>query len=168
VEQATFAIGFMRYGLHEHMEKICRAQFQAAAMFDAFRLPELFSGHGRDELHPFPSHYPGANSPQAWSASAVFCLLQSMLGLYPYAPLRLLLLDPHLPTWLPEITLRGLRVGEATATIRFYRKPNGTSDYEVRDKIGSLHVLHQPSPWSLTATSAERLVDALKSMLPGK
>jgi glycogen debranching enzyme len=54
VAQATFAIGFMRYGLHDHMEKICRAQFEVAACFDADRLPELFSGHARDELHPFP------------------------------------------------------------------------------------------------------------------
>ncbi len=168
VEQATFALGFMRYGLHEHVEKICRAQFEAAVFFDAYRLPELFSGHARDPHHPFPSHYPGANAPQAWSASAVFCLLQSMLGLYPYAPLHMLLLDPHLPAWLPEITLRNLRIGAATATIRFYRKADGASDYTVLEHRGPLHVLRQPSPWSLTATFAERLIDALKSLLPGK
>ena len=168
VEQGTFAIGFMRYGLHEAVERISRAQFEAAALFDAFRLPELFSGHARDAQHPFPSHYPGANSPQAWSASAVFSLLQAMLGLYPYAPLHLLLLDPHLPEWLPEITLRNVRVGDAVATIRFYRKNDGASDYHIVDTTGSLHVLRQPSPWSLTATFAERLVDALKSLLPGK
>ena len=168
VEQATFALGFMRYGLHEHVEKICRAQFEAAGIFDAYRLPELFSGHTRDPQHPFPSHYPGANSPQAWSASGTFCLLQAMLGLYPYAPLHMLLLDPQLPAWLPEITLRGLRVGAATTTIRFYRKSGGASDYEILEKEGPLHVLRQPSPWSLTATFAERLVDGLKSLLPGK
>lgn len=158
----------MRYGLHEHVEKICRAQFEAASLFDAYRLPELFSGHARDNDHPFPSHYPGANAPQAWSASATFLLLQSMLGLYPYAPLHMLLLDPHLPAWLPEITLRDLRLGDATATIRFFRKENGASDYHVLEHRGPLHILRQPSPWSLTATFAERLVDGLKSMLPGK
>lgn len=52
-------------------------------------------------------------------------------GLYPYAPLHMLLLDPHLPSWLPEITLRDLRLAEATATIRFFRKENGASDYHV-------------------------------------
>lgn len=168
VEQATFALGFMRYGLHEHVEKISRAVFDAAALFDSYRLPELFSGHARDAHHPFPAHYPGANSPQAWSASAVFCVLQAMLGLYPYAPLHLLLVDPHLPPWLPELTVRNLRVGRAVATIRFHRRPNGSSDYEVLAKDGPLHVLRQPSPWSLTAGFAERFVDALKSLLPGK
>src|SRR5207248_2373153 len=164
----TFAIGFLRYGLHDYVERVARSQFEAAAIFAGRRLPELFSGHQRDADHPFPAHYPDANSPQAWSASAVFCLLQAMLGLYPYAPLHLLLLDPHLPSWLPEITLSGLRIGKATATLRFYRKPNGATDHDVIEKSGPLHILRQPSPWSLTATVPERAIDAPKSLLPGK
>jgi glycogen debranching enzyme len=167
VEQAAFALGFMRYGLHDHVERLVRAQFEAAALFENYRLPELFSGHARDGEHPFPSHYPGANSPQAWSASATFCLLQSLLGAYPYAPLHLLLVDPHLPAWLPEVTLRGLRVGRATATIRFFRRANGSSDHSVLDLTGPLHVVRQPSPWSLTAGIPERVVDALRSLVPG-
>ncbi|HWS53242.1 MAG TPA: amylo-alpha-1,6-glucosidase, partial [Pyrinomonadaceae bacterium] len=168
VEQGTFALAFLRYGLRAEVERLCRAQFEAAALFDFYRLPELFTGHQRDGAHPFPALYPQGNTPQAWSASAVFTLLQSLLGLYPYAPLSLLLLDPHLPAWLPEITLRGLRVGGAAADIRFYRKRDGASDYEVLDKRGTLHVLRQPSPWSLTASFAERLKDALTSLLPGR
>jgi glycogen debranching enzyme len=168
VEQGTFALGFMRYGLQGDLERICRAQFEAAALFDFYRLPEVLGGHPRDEDHPFPAFYPRACSPQAWSASAVFCLLQALLGLYPYAPLNLLLLDPHLPAWLPEITLGGLAVGEATVTIRFYRKEDGASSYEVLDRSGTLHVVRQPSPWSLTASYAERLRDALASLLPGR
>lgn len=168
VEHGTFALGFVRYGLHQHAELICRAQFEAAALFDFYRLPEVFSGHPRDADHPFPALYPQANSPQAWSASAVFCFLQALLGLYPYAPLNLLLLDPHLPDWLPEITLSNLRIGHAVATIRFYHTKSGQSDYEVLDVRGPLHVVKQPSPWSLTAGFGERLKDALTSLLPGK
>jgi hypothetical protein len=87
---------------------------------------------------------------------------------YPYAPLNTLLLDPHLPEWLPEITLEHLRVGNATVSIRFFREKSGTSDYKVLDKRGTLHVLRQPSPWSMTASFGERLKDALTSLLPGK
>lgn len=36
------------------------------------------------------------------------------------------------------------------------------------DKRGNLHVLRQPSPWSLTASFGERLKDVLTSLLPGK
>jgi len=167
VEHGTFALAFMRYGLHRHAERITRAQFEAAAHFDFYRLPEAFSGHTRDAEHPFPALYPQANSPQAWSASATFSMLQALLGLYPYAPLKMLLVDPQLPQWLPEITLNNLRVGEATATIRFYREGDGRSSYEVLDQQGALHILRQPSPWSLTAGYGERLMDALTSLLPG-
>lgn len=168
VEQGTFALGFYRFGLHEHVERICRAVFEAASLFDFYRLPELFSGHSRDANHPFPAMYPQANSPQAWSASTVFVLLQAMLGLYPYAPLNMLLVDPHLPEWLPEITLENLHVGDAVVMIRFRRKADGTSTYRILEKRGKLHVIRQPSPWSLTASFGERLKDSLVSLLPGK
>lgn len=168
VEHGTFAIAFARYGYMRVVELLAQGMFEAAALFDFYRLPELFSGHQRDEDHPFPAIYPQANSPQAWSASAVFCLLQAMLGLYPYAPLNMLLVDPHMPDWLPEITLSNLRVGCAVLTIRFYRRKDGAGDYEILDKRGPLHVLRQPSPWSLTAGFAERLKDALTSLLPGR
>ena len=164
VEQATFALGFVRYGLHDLAEQIARAQFEASALFEYGQLPEVFSGHARDADHPFPAFYPRANSPQAWSASAAFCLIQSLLGLYPYAPLHLLLVDPHLPPWLPELTLAGLRVGSAAVSIRFFRRGEA-SDYEILDQTGRLYVVRQPSPWSLTASWAERLNDFLSSLV---
>jgi glycogen debranching enzyme len=168
VENGSFALGFLRYGLHGRLETVGRAMFEAARLFDHYRLPEVFSGHARDKAHPFPAIYPQANSPQAWSASAVICLVQALLGIYPYAPLKMLLVDPHLPEWLPELTVRGLRVGSASVDLRFFRGAEGRSDWEILDQRGTLHVLRQPSPWSLTATFAERLRDVLSSLLPGK
>ena len=91
-----------------------------------------------------------------------------MLGLYPYAPLHALFVDPHLPSWLPEITLSNLHVGHAVVAIRFYREESGSSTYEVLEKRGHVHIVRQPSPWSLTATPVERLVDTLSSALPGR
>ena len=73
-----------------------------------------------------------------------------------------------MPQWLPEITLANLRIGDAATTIRFYRAKGGASDYEVLDKRGPLHVIRQPSPWSLTAGLGERVKDAFTSLLPGK
>lgn len=81
---------------------------------------------------------------------------------------QLLLVDPQLPVWLPEITISNLRVGAAAIDLRFFRSKGGDSDYEVLDKRGSLHVVRQPSPWSLTATFGERLQDALTSLVPGR
>jgi glycogen debranching enzyme len=166
VEHGAFAMGFMRYGLWTHLERMCKALFEASAIFDYYRLPEVFSGHPRDAQHPFPALYPKANWPQAWSASAMFSLLQAMLGLYPYAPLNILIVDPHMPEWFPEVTLEDLRVGDSKVTIRFYRKENGSSDYQIAEQRGPLHVLRQPSPWSLTAGFGERLKDLVTSITP--
>lgn len=133
-------------------------------MFDYGRLPEVFSGHQRDEQHPFPALYPKTNWPQAWSSSAMFLMVQSMLGLYPYAPLNILIVDPHLPEWLPELTVSNLDVGKAVVSIRFYREKDGKSNYEVLEKRGKLRVIRQASPWSQTDGFAERVVDLLSSM----
>ena len=168
VEHGAFAMGFMRFGLWNHLHRICRALFEAASIFDFYRLPEVFSGHSRDDAHPFPALYPRTNWPQAWSSSAMFSLLQGLLGIYPYAPLNTLIVDPHLPDWLPKITLEGLRVGDSAATIRFYRKENGSSDYRVLETHRSLHIVRQPSPWSLTADFSERLKDLVMSVTPGR
>jgi glycogen debranching enzyme len=165
VEHGSFAMGMMRYGLIDELHTIARAIFEATTLFHFNRLPECFSGHQRDSEHPFPALYPKANWPQAWSCSALFSIVQAMLGLYPFAPMNLLLLDPQLPDWLPEITLRNLHVGKSITSIRFYRKGQQTH-FDVLDKRGKLHVLRQPSPWSLTAGLGERIKDVMESLIP--
>jgi glycogen debranching enzyme len=168
VEQGAFALGFARYGMYDHLHRLCKSMFEAAAIFDFHRLPEVFSGHPRDERHPFPGFYPKSCYPQAWSAAATFAMIQALLGIYPYAPMDFLLVDPHLPEWLPEITVRNLKVGKAAIDLRFYREKDGSSDYRILDIRGHLHVLRQPSPWSLTATWGERMKDMFMSLLPGR
>lgn len=165
VEHGSFAMGMMRFGLIKELHTIARAIFEISTLFDYNRLPECFSGHSRDNEHPFPALYPKTNWPQAWSASSVFAIIQAMLGLYPFAPTNLLLLDPQLPDWLPEIFVRNLHIGKAVVSIRFYRKGKVTH-FDVLDKRGKLHVLRQPSPWSLTAGLGERIKDVMESLIP--
>lgn len=165
VEHGSFAMGMMRFGLIKELHTIARAVFEASTLFDYNRLPECFSGHPRDGEHPFPALYPKTNWPQAWSASSVFAIMQAILGLYPFAPTKLLLLDPQLPDWLPEIFVRNLHVGTAVVSIRFYRK-EGSTHFDVLEKRGRLHVLRQPSPWSLTAGVTERIKDVMESLIP--
>jgi glycogen debranching enzyme len=164
VEQGPFALGFMRYGLHAHVARLAAAVFDAAALFDFHRLPEVFSGHAKDDEHPFPAIYPGANSPQAWSASTLFTIVQALLGLYPYAPLHTLVVDPHLPEWLPELVLRNLRLGDASIDLAF-RRDGARTRFEVLRREGKVHVLHQPSPWSVSAGTFERLRDLMESVV---
>jgi glycogen debranching enzyme len=157
VEQGALSIGFRRYNKYPHLLRLCQAQFELAALFEYFRLPEVVSGHHRSHLQPFPALYPDANSPQAWSAASVFAMLCSMLGLVPWAPFGMLYVDPCLPEWLPEITIRGLRVGGAVTTIRFCRELGGGTDYEILDLQGKLRVERRPDAWSLLGVPGESI-----------
>ena len=51
----------------------------------------------------------------------LFCLVQAMLGLYPYALLKILLVNTHLPAWVPQLQINNLRVGDGSVSIRFFR-----------------------------------------------
>jgi glycogen debranching enzyme len=146
VENATIALGFKRYGLDAQLDQLLDGMFAAIAHCRALRLPEALTGHDRRAV-PTPLPYPGSQSPQAWSASATVQLLQVMLGLYPFAPAAVLgLVRPRLPAWLPEVTLRGLRVGQATVTLRFERDADGSARHTVIDQVGRLHIVEVPPP----------------------
>ena len=156
VENATFALGFKRYGLDEHAERLIEAQIEAASLMPDGRLPEAITGHRR-EPKVGPAPYPHACSPQAWSSSAIVQMVQLMLGLYPFAPLRTLsVIRPRLPAWLPELTLRRLRVGRAEVDLRFTRRKDGSASVKVLRKDGTLLVVPagppmdvsgRPRPW---------------------
>ena len=166
VTNAMFVLGFSRYGLHGEMHQLAKAIFEAASLFQYERLPEVYCGHQRTPDKPFPGLYTKANWPQAWTASGVFTIIQSMIGVYPYAPDNLLFVDPHLPEWLPEIRIERLRVGKAVVSLRFHRTSDGRTDYEIVSLQGTLHVIRQPSPWSQTSGWAERIQDLVESVLP--
>jgi hypothetical protein len=146
VENATFALGFKRYGLDDHLQRLSTAICDAAAHFRNFRLPEAIGGLGRGDS-PVPTVYPTSNSPQAWSASAMVLLVQTLLGIYPFAPAQMLALArPRLPEWLPAVTVRNLRVGHAAVSIRFERNHDGSARFDVIDKNGTVFVTEVPPP----------------------
>jgi glycogen debranching enzyme len=170
VENATIALGFKRYGLDDHLDQLAEGLFAAIAHCRDLRLPEALTGHDRADT-PTPLPYPGSMSPQAWSSSAVTQLVQIMLGLYPFAPARVLgLVSPRLPEWLPEITLRGLRVGDATVTVRFERRDDGRARHEVLDRDGTLHLVEVPAPDDITGPDGirEHLVATVMQHAPGR
>ena len=168
VENGSFCMGLLRFGLYGALHQLAKAAVEASTLFEYHRLPEVFSGHQRDDKHPFPALYPKTCWPQAWSSSSLFSVLQSLLGIYPYAPLHVLIVNPVLPEWLPEITLTDLHVGEAVVSIRFFRNEDGASDYRVLDLKGKLHVLRVESPWSVQHNWAGNIVNFVKSFVPGR
>ena len=124
-DNSLIALGCARYGLSEAAGRIAEDIHRAAGFFAQRQLPELYSGVQRDETN-FPVQYLGANVPQAWAAASVFALVQAMLGLEPDAPQDRLLVSPHLPAWLPDVTLHDLRVGRHVLDIAFRREGDAT------------------------------------------
>ncbi|HEY2672012.1 MAG TPA: glycogen debranching N-terminal domain-containing protein [Rugosimonospora sp.] len=143
VDAGTTALGLARYGCVDELYRLAEATFSAAALFEGHRLPEAISGLPRDAEHPHPGVHPQACSPQGWSASAVIAVVQALLALRPVAPLRTILVDPHLPDWLPDLELHGVQVGDATFDLAVLRRPNGR--VVVRTRGDRVTVVRQPT-----------------------
>ncbi len=163
VEQATTIFGLRRYGFDARALDLTQALFELAQLYPEFRIPECVGGYARGD-RPVPGAYPRANTPQLWNATAFPLAVQTMLGLVPVGSLRTLMLDPALPTWIPELIVRDLRVGTARATLRFWREESGASKWEVLHQQGTLHVVRQPAPESLSAHWTDRITGLVESL----
>ena len=128
-DNAIIAMGFKRYGFDAEAAQVAHDVSVAASHFQLNQLPELYTASQRTESN-FPVQYIGANVPQAWAAGAVFMLTQALLGFMPDAPCDRLYVDPDLPAWLPDLTMRNLRIGRHKLDIRFWRD-DGKTAFEV-------------------------------------
>jgi glycogen debranching enzyme len=164
VEQASIVFGLRRFGFDARALDLARALFDLAELYPEYRIPECVGGYSRGSAST-PGAYPRANTPQLWNATAFPLVVQTMLGLVPFAAMETLVIDPLLPTWASEIVVRGLRVGRATATMRFWRDEDGHSTWDVLHKRGTLHVVRQPPPESLSAGLADRARAILETVV---
>lgn len=165
VENATILLGLRRYGFITEAEKLGRALYQLAMLWDEYRTPECVGGYPRDG-RAHPGAFVNANSPQAWNQSVFPMLVQSLLGMRALATLNLLLVDPLLPEWCPELRLEGIRVGDGRISLRFFRHKDGKSDFETIAKEGSVHVMRQPPLDALSVGIWDRFGALVKGILP--
>ena len=128
-DNGIIAMGFKLYGFGAEAGRIAHDISIGASYFLLNQLPELYTAFQRDET-TFPVQYIGANVPQAWAAGSIFMLTQAMLGFLPDAPRNKLYVDPLLPDWLPDITIRDLRLGRHKFDIRFWRE-GAQTEFEV-------------------------------------
>ncbi|WP_228142696.1 hypothetical protein, partial [Acinetobacter baumannii] len=76
----------------------------------------------RREKRRGPTLYPVAWAPQAWASATPFTLLEAALGIeFDVARCEIRLRNPHLPSFLNEITLRDLHLGESSVDLRVSR-----------------------------------------------
>ncbi|MBW3654839.1 MAG: hypothetical protein KY444_01940 [Gemmatimonadetes bacterium] len=167
VENGTILFGLRRFGFDERALELARSLYDLSRLWQGARIPECVGGYPRHE-RAHPGAYPRANAPQAWNRSTFAILVQTLLGIRPVAALDLLAIDPVLPYWLPEVTVKKLRVGGATVSLRFWRDGAGKSHHEVLEQEGTLHIVRQPPVDSLTAGIWNRLGALLEGVVPGR
>ncbi|HME91811.1 MAG TPA: amylo-alpha-1,6-glucosidase [Myxococcaceae bacterium] len=139
-DNALIACGFARAGHKELAAQVFDALFASSKFFDLNRMPELFCGFER-RAGEGPTLYPVACAPQAWSAAAVFLLVQSCLGMKLCAgENRLEFREPLLPGFLRELEIQNLRVGSASVDLRFGRSENDV-EIAVERRSGNLEVI---------------------------
>jgi hypothetical protein len=83
----------------------------------------------------------------------------------------LALVRPRLPEWLPALTIRRLKVGDADVSLRFERNHDGSTSFEVIERHGTLLVTEVPPPQDVNPTSetfAERAKLWLLDLAPGR
>jgi len=124
-DNGFIALGFKRSGFTRELGELVRQVSGAGTYFLKHQMPELYAGL---QISPtnFPVQYLGANVPQAWAAGSAFAFLQALLGLEADAPRERLYIDPVLPAWLPDITLRDLKIGRQSLDLRFWREGDVT------------------------------------------
>ncbi|WP_189510604.1 MULTISPECIES: amylo-alpha-1,6-glucosidase [unclassified Mesorhizobium] len=138
-DNALLAAGCRRYGEDDAALRIFTAITEAAMHFRHLRLPEAMAGFPRKDFQ-VPVHYPVACHPQAWAAGAVPFLITTCLGLEPDAFAdKLRIVRPRLPDFVNRIALRGLRVGEASADLEFWRTADG-AEVNIQKTSGQLSV----------------------------
>ena len=141
-DNAMIAGGFRRYGFAAEAAQVARGIFDTAERFVATRLPELFAGLPR-QLGSFPVQYLGANVPQAWAAASVFRFVAILCGIHASTGPdgSKLYVNPALPDWLPDLTLRNLRAGRGSASIQFV-----DGEATVLANTTGYEVVHGPAP----------------------
>ena len=119
-DTALCAMGLSRYGERDGVVTLLSELFETASKQE-MRLPELFCGFPRNAGEP-PVAYPVACLPQAWAAGSVFMMLQACLGLTVNgAAGEIEIHDPRLPIGIDQLSIEGLRVGEAKTDLLFER-----------------------------------------------
>jgi glycogen debranching enzyme len=139
-DNALIADGMARYGFTGKAMSVFNGLREASLYMDQHRMPELFCGFAR-RVDEGPTLYPVACSPQAWSAAAVFSLLQSCLGLvFDAARQEIQFRNPQLPPFLDTVEINNLVLNGATVDLILQRYPSNVGVKVVR-KTGYVKVV---------------------------
>jgi glycogen debranching enzyme len=131
-DNGLIAMGFARYGLREPLLRLFTGMFDSALFMELKRMPELFCGFER-QAGTGPTAYPVACLPQAWASATVFALLGASLGISFHPGARQIRFQrPVLPSWLDELRLTNLRLGEGSVDLLLRRSGDDVACHLLR------------------------------------
>jgi glycogen debranching enzyme len=139
-DNGIIAAGFSRYRFDDLIAAPFTGMFDASAVVDGYRLPELFCGFHR-RTGEGPTLYPVACLPQAWASGVVFHLIQACLRLSVDAGHRRLCIDRAiLPPFLTYLRVLNLELPFGHVDLLFEQRPldvavtvlRKAGDFEVR------------------------------------
>jgi glycogen debranching enzyme len=123
-DNAIIAAGLGGYGLRQQAAQILLGFLDVSGFVDLHRLPELFCGLERRRGEG-PTAYPVACSPQTWAAAAIYLFLQACLGIEVSALDKQIVFEkPFLPPQLPDLTIKGLKLGAGSMDLVLKRQAN--------------------------------------------
>jgi glycogen debranching enzyme len=126
-DTALIAYGLSLYGYQKEALKILDALFSASLFIELQRLPELYCGFNR-KANEGPTAYPVACSPQAWSVSVIFILMQSFLRIHINAINKTIVFDkPEMPEYIDKISVSNLKIEGQELIFHTHRHANDVS-----------------------------------------
>ena len=108
-ENAIIAMGLKKYGYVHETQQVHEAMVDASQYFEYHRWPEVYCGVTKETAGVL-ARQPDASRPQAWSAGAIFLLLQTWLGAAPRPFQKHVDITPVLPRDLTEIAVKNMKI----------------------------------------------------------
>jgi glycogen debranching enzyme len=142
-ENALIASGLKKYGYVAETQAVLDAMIDASLSFEYRRWPEVYAGVSQ-AVGGVLARQPDASRPQAWSAGAIFSLLQSILGVAQAPFSKRVDITPALPSCMNAIEVSNLCMGGARLSLRLVR--DGTSVLmDIVDNPDELDIVIHPA-----------------------
>ena len=141
-ENALIASGLKKYGMLEETQRVFQAMVDASLYFEYRRWPEVYAGVSK-EVGGVLARQPDASRPQAWSAGAIFLLIQTILGVANKPFSKRIDVTPALPEGIDEIVVENLAIAGGRISLRVVREGQGIL-MQVQENPDDLEVVIHP------------------------
>jgi glycogen debranching enzyme len=142
-DNAIIASGLKKYGFIDETQQVFNGLLDASLYFEYRRWPEVYCGVGKT-VGGVLARQPDASRPQAWSAGAIFSLLQTLVGIAPRPFSNFVDVTPALPAGLDEIVVENMSISGGTLSLRLVRENNAVL-IEIIDNPNDLDIVIHPA-----------------------